>query len=330
MSTLTRDFSAVLVALRARLDRELRSGTSSRQGLVRVATTIPPKVLRLSTTPTGPRRRKSRDQVFITASTIAAFADLAVWVVKTARTADKRTPPDLRSLAVPWISAVDALWQSAPAGADSRVLAQFWRDVSSALGPTGLESVKSDPRVLAFSARKRDAIRSLATTALHEGRLETLESVEVLLASEEKEWKALLDHFRAASTSAGSKVPEVSIDWLARQLQVAPRRHLTASDESQAGALDYAAGALLAAWDARSEGPRSQEAYEAIRSMSEAVFKLELVGSPGDRVAYDEGLHELPDRATTPSSAVKLLRPGVRWLDGVRSRTVVRATVEVV
>lgn len=327
--TVTHDFSAALSALRSRLDRELTSGETTRQKLVRLAATTPQKILRVAMGSGKPRRQRSAvPPVFVTPATIAALADLAAWTVKTATAGRSRSPADPRSVAAPWIAAVDALWQRVSADTDARVLAQFWREISLAVGPAALGSVRADSRVAAFLSRKREAVRLTAITAFQQGRIDTLRSLEALHAGEEADWNGVLEYFRSTCTSSGATIPETSLDWLSRQSEEATPRNLTAADESQSAALEYAAAALIAAWDAIKEGPRSRETYEAVQGLARALFRLELVGAPGDIVPFDELQQELLGASKERPVTVKLIRPGIRWSDGIRSRTVVRATAE--
>jgi len=268
--------------------------------------------------------------VYFTASTIVALSDLASWTVRTARSSVTRRSAEPLSLLTPWISAVDSLWKRAHDGADGRILVQFWRDVSSAAGHGSVENLKSDPGVAAFTATMWDAARLTATTALRQGHLEILRSLAALLSGEGGEWKGILDHLRSVAESARSTIPEASLDWLAREAKEPSSRQLSAADESQSGALGYAAQALLAAWDARTEGSRSRVAYDAVQSMTQQLSKVDLVGTPGDVVKFDELQHELHGNPGPRPDSVRILRPGVRWSDGIRHRMVVRAIAEAV
>ena len=208
--------------------------------------------------------------------------------------------------------------------------AQFWRALSSAIG-TAAVSVKADPRSAEFFSRRREALISAASAALSEGRIDTLRSLEDMLVGE-AEWKDVTEHLRALSGSAGSETPETSLAWLSGQIRDrSHRRELSAADESQAARIDYVAAALMAAWDAMSDGPRGAEAYRAVQIMAESLFDLHMLGSAGDTTTYDELQHEVTRSAPSARPVkVKIVRPGVRWSDGIRNRIVIKATAEAV
>ena len=123
-------------------------------------------------------------------------------------------------------------------------------------------------------------------------------------------------------------MPE-AIEWVARQIEHR-RKNVNApvaADASQSSELHYIATSLLSAWDASHEGAQSQRSLESVQRLARELFKVDLAGSPGEVVAYDERLHALSQNTDVPAE-VEIVRPGVRWSDGVRTRFLVRAVVK--
>jgi hypothetical protein len=58
------------------------------------------------------------------------------------------------------------------------------------------------------------------------------------------------------------------------------------------------------------------------------LFKVELTGELGQIVEYQEREHELSPTGGPVPNRVQLIRPGVRWSDGTRTRFLVRAIVK--
>ena len=70
------------------------------------------------------------------------------------------------------------------------------------------------------------------------------------------------------------------------------------------------------------------EALSSIAGLANEAFKLSLLGEEGQEVVFDAGLYELVGGASSQVERVTVIRPGVYWSDGVRTRVIVRAMVQ--
>jgi hypothetical protein len=84
---------------------------------------------------------------------------------------------------------------------------------------------------------------------------------------------------------------------------------------------------LLAAWDARDEGPKARQLFDVFSGICRTAFGLSLVGQPGQATSFDEARHMPAEGSVMRGNAVRVLRPGVQWSEGLVVRVIVRALV---
>jgi hypothetical protein len=187
---------------------------------------------------------------------------------------------------------------------------------------------KEETQIATLVREANSALFEEAKYALLDGRLKELQTV-LNSIPEERERKILLTELQDLCQKRPSEITPEAMEWVARQIDDR-RKNVNApvaADESQSSELHYIATSLLSAWDASPEGVQSQRSLENVQRLARELFKVDLAGSPGEIVTYDERLHSLIQNAGVPAE-VEIVRPGVRWSDGVRTRFLVRAVVK--
>jgi len=84
--------------------------------------------------------------------------------------------------------------------------------------------------------------------------------------------------------------------------------------------------ALLRAWDARTEGPLSAEAFQTLQSVLRDFFGLRLRGTQGETVTFNPRTHETADGRVCQGTA-QLIRPFVEFTDNDISHVIVKGLV---
>lgn len=333
VSRISIDISAPLAAIRVLASKEL-SDRANYKGLSRTTKAVTSKLMKLAGRPISVKKGaatssggKRDSETSFTESTLSSATELALWILS--RIFDKQSA-SLRSaypLALRWVQAVESIWRRSLSPRAARSAAEFLRSLRRLLPPHVYAELMDEPSISDFVLDTDVALVREATSALLDARLRDLESILALVTKTDNARDRLLSELRDICQRDSSKLVPEAVEWVARQIEVGSSRPIspTAADESQSSALDYVAVCLLAAWDAASEGSRSERVLESIRRLARELFKVDLMGSPGEIVNYDERQHELKSQVTTAPVQVELIRPGVRWSDGIRSRFPVRA-----
>lgn len=89
------------------------------------------------------------------------------------------------------------------------------------------------------------------------------------------------------------------------------------------------ASALVRAWSAREEGPKTNEAYEELRVVLADFFGIEIKGSVGSVETFNSRVHEV-QLGDKPSGRVRLIRPWVQMSDSQTSKILIKALVTAV
>lgn len=336
-SEMSLDISAGLAAIKVLATEQLRESVS-RKLLSSITKAVTSKLTRISEGTVGTRKRVAPEgnqgpsKITFTNSTLSSAADLALWML--GKTFDKSSGSGRFAypLAVRWMGVVESIWRSSSSPAAISCAAEFFHSLERVLPTSVYAELKAEPSVASFVQDTYSALVQEAANALIDSRIKDLERMFALVAASENGDKRLLSHLRDICQSRPSDVLPEAVEWVARHVETPSSRVKSpiAVDESQSSALDYVSVCLLTAWDAALEGDRSAQVLESIRRLARELFKVDLMGTPGEIVGYDERQHELRSQVAPPPRQVELVRPGVRWSDGIRTRFLVRAIVKTV
>lgn len=327
------DLSSALSAVR--IAGRKQAETSTDKGFLRrLSRSITSNLLKLTKPhPAGPSKRRATlvpSQIRFTPSTLAAAADLALWLIPTAEERQKQTQSKAESLALSWVEVVHSLWRSTVGVEGLSSVVEFHARLRLSMSTSAFRSFVQHSKLASFLSEVSSAAINEAPQALLNGRLNVLEECLSALRSDENTRERYYSTLREICQTHHSELLPEAVEWVARHAQVEQTnsRIPTAADESQSVALDYVSACLLSAWDAASDGEQSKRTLDHVRHMALELFKLTLSGIPGDAVRYDERQHDLQLMTERPPEKVKVVRPAIVWSDGVRSRIIVSALVE--
>jgi hypothetical protein len=328
------DMSAALAALRVLANRQL-SGTFDRKALLKATRELTSGLTKIarhaSKTKKVPESEgRSKSDVILTDSTMSTAADLALLVLTRLFEQQSKSLRSVYPIAFRSLQSVELIWRRSFSPSATRSAVKFLSSLERMLPPNVYAELEAEPAMANLIRDSDSRLVQDATAALLDGRLKDLEGILSLVTRDEKRRKQLLSELQEACQKRPSElIPEV-VEWVARQIETgfSRTRPPTAADESQSAALDYVVVSLLAAWDAATGSNGSSRVLESVRRLARELFKVDLTGTPGEIVSYDERQHEVKSNLLLVSNRVQLVRPGVRWSDGIRTRFLVRAIVE--
>lgn len=278
----------------------------------------------------GSKTKKAEPQIVFTGLSLSSAIDLALWILARLFDPHASNRRSAYAVALRLVQMVDTIWRRSlpPSGASPVV--SFLRSLPRVLPKAVYSELEEEPSIAAFIQDAKSALAQEAETALLEARLKDLDSIVALAKKDGKNGDLLLSHLLSICRSRPSELMTEAVEWLAQQTERDTLRvkSPTAFDESQSSALNYVAICLLAAWDASAEGEKGARALESTQRLARELFKVDLVGTLGQVVSYQEREHELSSPVSPVPTTVRLVRPGVRWSDGIRTRFLVRAIVE--
>lgn len=326
------DISEALIAIRAAAARQLET-SGDKRFIASLGKGITSKLLNLPGAAGSKTARKqlskSIEKIRVNPLTLSAGADLAIWMIRTVGETKKRTRGRAHPLSIRWVKTIYELWQFCPGAEGLSHAAKFLRQLRSAASPAEYASLVQHPEVISFVKDTLAAAIKEGSQALLAGRLNDLEaSLSVVQTDENSRSQYFSGLLEVCRNRSGDLMPE-TVEWVARHTESdnAQTKSPTAADESQSYSLNYVSVCLLSAWDAASEGQGGVQTLKNVRHMARDVFKVDLVGTPGEIVAYNQKEHDLGSSKADPIQ-VKIVRPGVQWSDGIRSRVLVRAVVK--
>jgi hypothetical protein len=275
-STITLDLSAALDAIRESSAPRLAQDRRLSRDLTQ---TVTKQLLELSSRSSG-RAGGVRSKpvgalpVRFTIETVRAAADLARTLLVAIATSKRRKSDDLHSLAVRWLDAIEAVWQGAPPAA-TLTMVKFERALWSGLAPAPRAQLRNDAKVAKLLESIRSATLAEAETALREGRVDVLEGLLRAVGEDPEEQGRIVFALQELCRGHPFDIQPHAIEWVAHRVGGLTREAMApvAADESQSSALDVVSLALLATWDAISEGTRSAEAFERVRDESDHAYQ---------------------------------------------------------
>lgn len=329
------DISAALDAIRLLGKQELRE-PSDRRALLSTIKTVASKLTKMANPPVkaskkGASRGGQRGpQVQFTERTLSSSAELALWLMAKLFEPQPKISRSIYPLAIRLVHTVESIWRRSASPSAARSAVRFLSSLPRVLPTSVYAELKAEPAIADFIHDAESAIVQEATAALLDGRLKELEGTLAVLSKDGNGRSRVLSELQRVCQSRPSELVHEAVEWVARQIEADNTRTKppTAADESQSSELNYVAVSLLNAWDAAAEGARSARSLESIQRLARDLFKVDLTGVPGDIVVYNERQHEVRPPVTPVPAHVELIRPAVRWTDGIRTRFLVRAVVK--
>ena len=326
------DLSPALQALRTAAAREL-STTSESRLISDLNRAVTKKLLQLAGDESAmrPKTKGGRQipaQLHFTATSISSAADLALWLLRSIPETKKRK--GIYPTALEWVRTIRALWRRTSHIAAVEAALGFLRGLRSVLTPPVYAALNADPAVVSFLEETSSALTRSAQDALLQGRLDDLKILLAIAEAQTGERTRLLLELQHLCQSRSFDIEPHIVEWVAMNIERdSPKESPPeAADKSQSSALDTVSLCMLSAWDSANEGSRSAGTLEIVRGMARELFNLELVGTNGEIVTFDERQHELVAGTYGRPARAKLIRPAVHWSDGTRTRVLVRAVVE--
>lgn len=327
----TWDLSAALHALQDLAKRQ----QPHPKALLLIAKTITARLTKMVT----PRARKSKltpsalklDEpvIVFTGPTLLSASDLVLWMIPRLFDAPS-SPKAVYVVALRLIQMVEIIWRRSCPPSESVAIVSFLRSLPSVVPRAIYRDLEDEPSIVAFTQDAHSALTQDAERALLEAKIRKLEKILTFAKKDGKRGEVLVSYLEDICRDRPSEVLPEAVELIARETERnSPKiKTPTAADESQASALNYVGVCLLAAWDAATEGDKAVRALESTKRLARELFKVDLTGTPGQILQYDERQHELSSPVKPVPTTVQLIRPGVRWSDGVRTRFLIRAIVE--
>lgn len=273
---------------------------------------------------------KIKRKVVFTEGTVTAIIDWTLHAIPRILDSPKKTGPRYHRTAVEMLKSVEIVWRQSVHPCDPTDLIIFVRSLRR-LVPTSLYGqLLDEPSFGGFMRDFESSLESVAETALVEARLKDLETiVDYAQRNTDKGTVLWAQLQRFCQTRVSEMVPE-AIEWIAHRSDssTVARNVWMPADPSQSSKLNYVALALLASWEAAEKSDASLNALETTKRMARELFHLDLAGKKDEVVPYVELHHRLSESNVPLPELVKIVKPGVRWTDGTRTRFLIPAIVE--
>jgi len=135
-----------------------------------------------------------------------------------------------------------------------------------------------------------------------------------------------IENLKSISSEAIAKLPpEAKALIMSQQPKQEKPLYITFADESQKGSVGQIALVLLKAWTAKSDGEKSQEAFEVLEQYARVYNRVSLFGKAGESVAYNSQSfygHDLQE-----GEQAEIIRPGAQVTTDDGPKILIPATV---
>jgi len=310
-----------------------RQQQPDRKILLSLSKTVTMRILKLAQPPVKKSKglfKNEAPKIVFSEHTLSSAIDLTLWILGRLFDPSAKHSKAAYSQALRMVQTVEMIWRRLPLPSGGRPAILFLQSLPRILPKPVYAELEDEKSISGFLAAAKSAMIQEAEAALLEAQLKDLESIFALARNEKDKGADILSHLQSICVSRPAELLPEAVEWTARQIEKdkAPTRSPIAVDESQSSSLNYVALCLLGAWDAASEGEKATRAFESTRRLARDLFKVELTGELGQIVEYQEREHDLTPSESPVPDRVQLIRPGVRWSDGIRTRFLVRAIVK--
>lgn len=271
-------------------------------------------------------RLKQQPTVVVTESTVADAAAVVLWILIRLFELSERNKSPV-DLSVSLIQSLREIWRRSDRAETAQLVVSFFHSLRKNLKRSVFGDLEDNTEVSAFAREANSELADWAHFVLLEGRLKELQAAVRTAESDER--AAMLSKLQETCFIRSSQLLPEMVEWVAQEIEQGKRirKPLVAADASQSSDLNYVAVSLLDAWNAASEGDRAARALVSIQRLARELFDVEFTDSVGEVVRFDERQHEITPSGQAATASVRVVRPGVRWSDGIRIRSLVRALV---
>lgn len=316
--------STVLTALRM---KQLGDRTTAVQ-VGRAFNSNVAKILRQNTkAKESSKQVKEKPAVVVTESTVADAASVVLWILIRLFELPDPKGRSVLPLAAKLIQSLGEIWRHSNRAETAELAVGFFHSLRKNLKRSVYSDLEDDIEVSEFIRDANSELVDWARFVLLDGRLKDLQTA-VRIAEDGERTKMLSELQETCRTRQSQLLPQL-VEWVAQEVEQGKRirKPLIAADQSQSSDLNYVAVSLLNAWDAAPEGDRAARTLASVERLARELFNVEFASTVGEVVRYDEGQHEITPSGTVATTSVEVVRPGVRWSDGTRTRALVRTLV---
>jgi hypothetical protein len=260
---------------------------------------------------------KPKAQFIFTGRTLEAALDWTLHALPRLFELPVRSSPRAYKLTLDMVQGVEIIWRQFNGPIRVHQLFLFIRSLPRVVPSSMYSQLIHEKSFIEFMREIDTWMNQEAENALLEARLKDLETIISL-------------RLQSICQSRSSDLLPETIEWVTRQMDGSNtlRNVPKAVDHGQSSELNYVALSLLAAWEAAQESSTGRRALETSERMAKDLFNVKLTGNKGEIVPYNASHHRLSNQDESASELVRIVRPGVHWIDGPRTRSLIPALVE--
>jgi hypothetical protein len=316
--------SVPLTALRTKHLTDRKTATQVAKALNRNITKLLPRNTKTTRSSKG---IKDKPTVLFTQSTVADSASVVLWIlIRLFELSEQNKAPAL-ALARALINSLREIWRHSDRAETAELVVNFFHLLRKNLKRSVYVDLEDDEEISGLAREANAELAGWANFALLDGRLKHLKAA-IRTAEGDERAKILSQLQETCRTHPSQVLPEL-VEWVAQEIDRVKqvRKPLVAADASQSSDLNYVAVSLLDAWNAATEGDRAARSLMSIERLARDLFSVEFADSVGEVVGFDERTHEITPPGKPATTSVRVVRPGIRWSDGTRVRSLVRTLV---
>jgi hypothetical protein len=272
------------------------------------------------------KRVKEQPTVVVAETTVADAASVVLWILIRLFELSERNKSPV-DLSVALIQSLQEIWRRSDRAESAQLVVSFFHSLRKNLKRSVFVDLEDNTEVSAFAREANSELVDWARFVLLEGRLKELQAAVRTAESDER--AEMLSKLQETCLTHSSQLLPETVEWVAQEIEQGKRvrKPLVAADASQSSDLNYVTVSLLDAWNAASEGDRAARSLVSIERLARELFNVEFTDSVGEVVRFDERQHEITPSGKAATGSVRVVRPGVRWSDGIRIRSLVRTLV---